>query len=194
MSASVQLEVSIVSASPGAVTVRYRARNNWNRDVYLFNRLFETAADGKRTLDANRVYVQVDGSTLKLSKQLFDVPEDVEVESPEVPYLTRLAPGQTYEEEIRLALPVRESYPYASSRAAQAPGEKRACEQLVFTLGYFSAREARWVRPATLEGQEVLATDYGFAIQTRESVSAAPLRVRTECIVLADPRRRRTSG
>jgi hypothetical protein len=190
MSTSVQLEVSLVSASVGAVAIRYRARNNWNRDVYLFNRLFETAPDGKRTLDPNRVYVQVEGSILKLSKQLFDVPEDVEVESPEVPYLTRVAPGQAYEEEIRLALPVRESYPYSSSRAARAPGEKRFCEQLVFTLGYFSAREARWVRPATLDGQEVLATDYGFAIQSRESVGALPLRVRTECIAVADPRRR----
>lgn len=190
MSTSVQLEVSLVSASAGAVTIRYRARNNWNRDVYLFNRLFETALDGKRTLDANRVYVQVEGSTLKLSKQLFEVPEDVEVESPEVPYLTRLAPAQTHEEEVRVALPIRESYPYASSRATQTPGEKRVCEQLVFTLGYFSAREARWVRPITLDGQELLATDYGFAIQSRESVSAAPLRVRTDCIVIADPRRR----
>jgi hypothetical protein len=190
MGSSVSLEASVVSATPDLLVFRYRARNAWDRDLFVFNRIARTEPDGRKHLDANQVYVVAEGKTLHVSKQLVEVPEDFDVLAPEIPFLTRMSPGATVEEEIRIALPVRESYPYTAASAERAPGEKRSCEQLLFTLGYFHAREASWVRPATLDGQEVLATDYGFAIQTRESVSAAPLRVRADCIVLADPRRR----
>jgi hypothetical protein len=189
-SSSIELQVTVVSAAPDHFVFRYRARNAWTRDLYLFNRLFDTDPTGRRKVDPNRVYVMVEGSVLNASKQLFDVPETLDVEFPEVPYLTRLAPGAAFEEEIRLSLPARETYPYASSRAQRQPGEKRVCEQFVFTLGYFHAREASWVRPIQIDGQELLATDYGFASQTRQAVASPAQRVRTECLVLADPRRR----
>src|SRR5262249_51064587 len=158
-SSSVDLQVTVVSATPDRLVFRYRARNTWNRDLYLFNRLFETDPTGKQKVDPNRVYVMVEGAVLRASKQLFDVPETVEVEFPEVPYLSKLAAGASLEEEIQLALPARETYPYASSSAQRQPPEKRVCEQFVFTLGYFHARDASWVQTLQVGGQELLATD-----------------------------------
>jgi hypothetical protein len=190
MERSLQLDVTLVQAAPDRLLFRYRARNSWTRELYLFNRLFVEEPSGARRVDPARVYVVVDGTVLHVSKQMFEVPEDVEVEQPEVPYLSRLGPGETFEEEISLPLPVRESYPYMSPPAAASPGEKRTCDQLVFTLGYFHAKEPGWVRSISSGGEPALGTDYGFAIQTNQTVSSALQKVRAECIVVTDPRRR----
>lgn len=190
MDASIKLELSVVRATPELLTFRYRAHNLWTRELYLFNRLFVEEPSGERRVDPSKVYVLSEGGVLRVSKQLFPVPDGLAVEWPEVPYLTRLAAGASFEEEIDLKLPAREAYPYMDPEVAASAGERKGCEQLVFTLGYFQAKEPRWVRSISVGAEATLATDYGFAIQGNQSVSSASQRVRTECVVLADPRRR----
>ena len=185
MASSLTVETTLVSAGADQLVFRYRARNTWNRDLFVFNKLARSES-GTVKIDPNRVYIVADGNVLHVSKQLYEVPEHIDVLAPETPFVTRLAPGEEAQEEIRLALPAREAFPYAGGGPTPAT-EKRLCEQLVFTLGFFQAREAAWIHTAVLGGQEVLATEYGFASQTRGTASAAPLRARMECFVLSAP-------
>ena len=198
MDTCLQISATLGSVSASRLAFRVRAKNVWTRDIYLFNRLCSDEASGERRIDPARVSVLVEGEPLRLSKQLFEVPDAIDVESPEVPLVSRLAPEAVLEEEIALALPARESHPYlrsSASSSAAAPAsashaQKRICERLVFTLGYFVAKDSRWVREVTVGGEKALATDYGLAIQTNQSVSVTLERVRSDCLVGADPLRR----
>jgi hypothetical protein len=192
MDTCLQISATLGAVSASRLAFRVRAKNVWTRDIYLFNRLCSDEPSDERRIDPARVSVFVEGETLRLSKQLFDVPDEVDVESPEVPFVSRLAPDAVLEEEIALALPARERHPYrrSSSSASASTGQKRICERLVFTLGYFVAKDSRWVREVTVGGEKALATDYGFAIQTNQSVSVTLERVRSDCLVGGDPLRR----
>jgi hypothetical protein len=177
---SIQLTVETRPVIEGRFSLSYSARNISGKEVYLLNRLFRADRTGKRTIDKDKVYCAVVGDTVHLSKRLVRVPEGTLVESPEVPYLTHLPPGASFEESLSLAVPLRVDVPYLHPAG---PVEKPVlCRELVFTLGYFVAKEQRWVRTITKNGEPVLVTDYGFAVQADESVSASLVDVKIPCL------------
>lgn len=187
---SIKVETEAKLTAGRRLSISYRALNTSGRDVYAFNRLFATDRTGHRTVDSNKVYCEVIDTVLHISKRLVEVPRLVLVESPEVPYLTYLAPKAEVKEDLYLELPVRESYPYAHPEAEKS-GHMEVCQLLVFTLGYFVPRSPGWIKQIIKGEETLLATDYGFAIQANQAVSSQPIPLRLECIVLDDPRRRR---
>jgi hypothetical protein len=176
----IQLTVESRPVHEGRFSLSYRAHNASGKEIYLFNRLFRADKTGKRAIDKDKVYCVVVGDTVHLSKRLVRVPEGTLVESPEVPYLTHLPPGASFEEGLSLALPLRLDIPYLHPSASVV--KPVLCRELVFTLGYFVAKEQRWVRTITKNGEPVLVTDYGFAVLADEVVSASTAEVKIPCL------------
>jgi hypothetical protein len=180
--AAVKVQASVFEVGTDGLGVQYVVTNTAGHEVYLFNRLFVTDIKGQRTLDPNRAYAEVRGTTLHLAKQLVEIPPGMLVEFPVVPYLTRLDPGESLEEKMEFELPIREDQPYMTVPFG-ANEREVTCEELVFTIGYFVAREEGWVREVTVGDETALSTDYGYAIQTHRTASSRPIAVRCRCMV-----------
>jgi hypothetical protein len=165
------------------------AHNGSGKEVYLFNVLFSTDVAGHRKIDRGKVYRMLEGNLLHLSKTMIPVPGFLEVEMPEIPYLTPLRPGESFAEEITVECPAREQYPYAHPRTEKAPGEARGTDGFVFSLGYFVPTAPGTVREVQVGSEKVRSTDYGFAIQGLEVVSSKAFPKKCACIFLNDPRR-----
>ena len=179
---AVKVQISVVEATSDRLGVQYTVVNTAGHKIYLFNRLFITDMKGQRTLDPNRVYAEINGTTLHLAKQLVEIPPGMLVEYPVVPYLNRLDPGESFKETLTLALPIRENQPYMSVPFGATEREVM-CDELVFTIGYFVAREPDWVREVEVGDETALSTDYGYAIQTHRTASSQPVAVRSQCLV-----------
>ena len=182
-----QPRVNVLESDEDRLVFSYSVTNDWGREVFLFNRLFVTDRTGKRTVYPNHLYVSVSGTTLQLAKTLIPVPEEKEVEYPEVPYMTRLESGESFEERIELTLPIREHHPYRRPDIEKAADHEMVCEELVFILGYFRPPDPSWVRYVDLDGETELSASYGRAIQAFESVASAAVQVRSRCIVVNPP-------
>lgn len=176
--------VKVIESDNDRLVFSYSVTNDWGREIFLFNRLFTTDRTGKRTVDPNHLYVSVSGTTLQVAKTLIPVPEAKEVEYPDVPYMTRLESGDSFEETVELTLPIREHHPYRYPALEKAADHEIVCEQLVFILGYFRPPDPDWVRRVELDGNTELSTGYGRAIQAFDSVASAPVQVQTRCIVV----------
>jgi len=94
-----------------ALLLGYRVNNTTDHPVYLTVRLFRHAASGLVT-DSNLVYTEVKEGVLRLTKALLPVPDHIDVEVPEVPYVVKLDTGKSFEETIRVSLPVEPFHPY----------------------------------------------------------------------------------
>jgi hypothetical protein len=178
-----RVELELVGEGPGSLRLRYRTGNPWGRELYLVNRLFATDPTGAIAFDPNRVYVTVEDGTLHLAKQFVEVPEGMDVECPEVPFLTMLQPGEAFAEEFELPLPTRVVWPYEPFRSGVTRDEATTCEQIDFALGYFLPRERAWVTEVEVGGQRLLASEYGYLRQAHRLVVSRKLKHRCACVV-----------
>jgi len=182
MSNVLKVQLYALNQTPQQVTFAYKALNTAQRDVYVFNLLPVAVKGTVPRLDLNRTYTQIDGTTLVASKRLIEVPEDIDVLAPEVPWLTELSPGKTLEEKLTLSIPVREDFPYRQTHLENQPERRLTCKSLVFLLGFLMPSDPRWVRRVTIEDREIFATDYGFAIQGNLFASSETISISAECI------------
>jgi hypothetical protein len=111
------LRVTELRFTQDALTVRYSLRGEDKAPVWVVDELFTTSPAGYIHLEPERAYVEAQGSVLVLTRALLPVPDDLDVESPEVPCVRRLSPGESLTGEIRVPLPPREEQPYRDARA-----------------------------------------------------------------------------
>lgn len=178
-----RVELDLVTASPERLRVRYRTGNPWGREVCVTNRLYSRDPAGGLSLDPNRVYIRIGEETLHLAKRFVEVPEGMDVECPEVPFITVLQPGESLTEELDLALPAREAWPYEAFRDGAWREEQQSFERIDFELGYFLPRERSWLTEVESAGQRLVACEYGYVRQVHRSVTSRPLRQRGRCVV-----------
>ena len=130
----VSLALPAVAVASDALIFTYVAVNAGPDRVYLVNQLFHRRGAAGFQVDPNLAYAEVgQGPTLHLCKQLVRVPEDLDVEAPEVPYVTPVAPGSSFSETVRLAFPIGPHAPYHPQRRAKEP---YSASQFTFSLGY----------------------------------------------------------
>lgn len=136
MSATAQdcdLRVAI-QASPTSLLLGYEFRNRSNKTAFVFNVVHRVGPSGGPEADANLVYVEPSGGSVILGKKIIPVPRGMRVEKPDVPYVTRVEPGQAIVEKINLMLPLRIFTPY------DEPAPATLSEAAVyFELGFFLA-------------------------------------------------------
>jgi hypothetical protein len=123
-----------VQAGPGKLSLGYEFRNGSARTAFLFNVLHRPGTSGGPQTHSNLVYVLESGGTLVLAKKVIPVPAEVDVEKPDVPYVTRVDPGQTFRERIDLPLPLQLWSPYPA-----APVSRALEMDAWFELGFFLA-------------------------------------------------------
>jgi hypothetical protein len=182
MREALDLHLEVTSQAADHLVVRYRITNEWDREVYLLNRLYSTQPGGGRTLDPNRVYDWIDGSSLVLAKRLFAVPQSIDVDRPEVPFLTALPPHTAVSEEISLPQPMIPLLPYLPPHRNAERAQRVHCDAIVLELGYLVPRAEHWITRLSVANQPLLASAYGFAIQAQEVVTSAPRPAHCHCL------------
>ena len=131
------LTVTATHLPTGQLGLRYQVQNQSEQALYLCNQLYELPAGGSPSpfpqLDPNLVHTQVDPAGVQLDKAVMDLSFRDDVRVLDVPYLTQLLPGHSYEQTLHLVLPLL-PYRVHGSRPSQAPP---ASLPLRFSLGYF---------------------------------------------------------
>jgi hypothetical protein len=118
--AEVRLEAT-ATAGQDRLRINYEIRNNRQEAVYVFNKLTKQDEQGNLQVDPNRIYVLFDGKVAILSKQVIPVPEDKDVEAPEIPCVTRIEPGKSIRETVVVELPLAPWTPYQPAPTKIAP-------------------------------------------------------------------------
>jgi hypothetical protein len=150
----VSLIVTDVQITPSELAFTYRVTNGSGHRIYLVNRLFHRRGAAGFQVDPDVVYSSVEpGRLLTLRKQLAEVPEEIDVEAPEVPYVTPVDPGETFAETVHLAFPVRPHDPYQP----QPEGEPHLVSHFRFILGYLVASEPVAVAEVKSQAGEMLS-------------------------------------
>jgi hypothetical protein len=114
--------------SPKELKVRLHIANRGEADVLIFNRLW-IKSDGKPAPDPEKIYRFVRDSKLRLLLGMAPLPRSKTPLYRNIPFVTRLQPGRTLEEEIRISAPVKEynvyfpvldGNPYVPDKVARA--------------------------------------------------------------------------
>jgi len=146
----------------GALVLGYEFRNRSARVAFLFN-VLHRGADA----DANLIYAQSAGGVLLLSKKIIPVPANVDVEKPDVPYVTKVEPGDTFREKLEVTVPVKLWAPYAGTAGTAAEGMEL---DAWFELGFFLAPDASVAKDA---GGKLVV--YPFAAEKQTVMRVGPL-------------------
>jgi len=107
------LEATLEVDSAGGATLAYTFQNGSAQNAYVFNLIYEDIGDDNMFLaNPNAVYVQADGESVLLSKEVIPVPPTLLVEKPFIPCATLVEAGATTKEIIHLSLPLRPWHHY----------------------------------------------------------------------------------
>jgi hypothetical protein len=166
------LRITEVRRTQDALVVRYSLHGEGKAPVWVLDQLFRTSRAGYPHLEPERAYVEGRDGVLLLSRALLAVPEDKEVEAPEVPCARRLSPGETLTGEIRVPLPPREDLPYAQPRSL----DLAALRSVTLRIGYVEdVPELRFREGKDDEGRACRSPSYGPAITRQRLAEVGPL-------------------
>lgn len=157
--------IAAIQPSPSYLLLGYEFTNRSDRTAFLFNVVHRIGASGGPEPDSNLVYAELSGMSLTLGKKIIPVPENMLVEKPDVPYVTRVDPGSSFRERVSLTLPLRLFTPYEQPAPAMATQA-----DVYFELGFFLAPDPSVAKPAG--GQLVV---YPFPVEKQIILRAGPL-------------------
>lgn len=136
------LEVYPSPLLPGsALSFTYRFLNRETDPAFLFNRLFLSLdGQGRPLLDPRIASIEADPGGALVSKRLTPVPAGFAVESPIIPCMTRVGPGEDFAETLTIPLPAPLVSAYLPGRR---PPVVRGPMRVDFALGFFLAPAVR---------------------------------------------------
>jgi len=144
--------------------IQYQVSNGLDEAIFLTNRIFQWTPEGM-SLDPNLVYSDVADDTLRLVKACLPVPDELDVESPSVPYLTELSSGETFTETLSIPLPLTPYHPYDQVKLSEGPATFSSVQ---FVVGWFPAGTVPVRSQQRPDGMTLLSADYGNVIQAQE--------------------------
>ncbi len=113
---SCRLDVELLDISAQGAKLRYTFTNQGRSNFYLFNRLY-THIEGKKFITViNNVYIEIGRETAVISKKIFPVPDDLDVERTNVPCASLIKPGASTTETIELRFPLIPTNPYKTTK------------------------------------------------------------------------------
>jgi hypothetical protein len=179
----VLLELPRVESTTAGLDLTYTVSNGAQSAIYLANVLYHWRATGFE-VDPNVVYTEViDDGILHISKQLIKVPDNIVVETPEVPYLTRVEAGEEYLEDLHLAFPIQSVHPYRSSHAE----EPEHLDRFTFSLGYAFDDEALRVKEVTVSDGSIRYRASYTRLVTRQRLKVfGPIQTRLSVAMARD--------
>lgn len=124
--------------------VSYTVRNDTSTEVVLFNRIRAINLDDTLNLSPQNVYVDLDDSVLHLQKRVLPVPENLAMGERVVPFITRVAQGVEFKEQLSLGVPVRVCNPIrravlqgSSPESEIVPTKPETANAVRFSVGGF---------------------------------------------------------
>lgn len=150
------------------LVISYQVHNGLQETIYLVNRVYRWESGGL-SLSPDLVYTTVTAGRLQLVKANIDIPDDLDVEAPVVPYLTAVAAGATFSETVTLLLPIQPYHPYVPA----APSETATTfEEVELVVGWMPAGEAAVREAPQPDGSTLLSADYAIVVQQQELLVA----------------------
>ena len=147
------LEVRLALADQ-RLRLEYRAINSGGRPLFVFNILHGEMDESGVFPLLHDAYVEMRDNTVVVSRKLFPIPPMMFVERRNIPFATRLLPGQVLHEVIELAVPLKPNDPYHDVDAAELRQWMEL--PLIFELGYFPGAEN------TEQTARTFPTDHGL--------------------------------
>jgi hypothetical protein len=145
MSDSLQLSASFLIEGNDLI-LNYQVTNQSVRDVYLLNRLYKTTPTWIMTPDVIYIHLDMATKTVWLNKKLADLPMGAGVTAPVAPYISPVRAGGTFQEKVRIPLPVSEYSQYGPAPTANAdPSSVQIFNQVFFSVDYY------WKPDGTIE-------------------------------------------
>ncbi len=140
------------------IKIKYKVRNTGDVSVYLVNVMTTYEKDRGRVPNPAEAYAFFfpDKKQIEFCKRVPPLPESEPLVHPYTWFVTELAAGQEFEEELAFSLPLKEHRPYLSFVGKPAPEARKLCVEACFVLGYFPA-DARFQPEEIVEnGVQVL--------------------------------------
>ncbi len=164
------LNVSTIPGSESKLSLHFAIKNTLKHDIYVFTPILTYDRQKKKRLpDPARVYVSwqtgQNKEAIRLSRQLWPIPDRLEVYAPEVPHLTRLSPGESLQENLSIDLPLKIDYPYMSAFSKKKRHSlivKTPVNAIIFAMGYVSGEPKALRLEATADG--TFTIPYGIGI------------------------------
>lgn len=173
--AEVELKVESVTSGPEGLAVAYAVRNATSHAVLLVDGLPEWGPTGYVGIAPERAYVDFSGDDAVLLRQLVPVPEDLDVEAPELPALSRVEPGATASRRLLVPLPLRTSLPYVTSDN-EVTRELSAVRELRLRVGYVpDSVHLRLHGSPESAGLTYRTAEYGQVLSSQQVLDSGPL-------------------
>jgi len=174
--ADVELRVKPVERTEAGLVLTYEVHNRGGQAVWLLDRLFESGPTGSLRLNPDKAYVELRGSEVLVSRMIYPVPDELLVEVPEVPAVSRVEPGQTVSRRAVLAVPLRQWLPYDQDSAKELPLE--SVSELRLRVGYLVDEPGVELNEAKdSEGTPYMLPTYGKALKVQKILHSGPLSV-----------------
>lgn len=142
--------------------LRYEVTNRERRDLYLLNRLYRSTPEWALSPDVIYVHLVPEDRTVWLNKKIPDIPEGVLVNAPVAPFVTPVRAGDSFREEVRIPLPVREYRQYGSyaggpsKDALKTEPVEVTYDQVYVTLAYYWRMEGTEEEIRNIQGDDVV--------------------------------------
>ncbi len=141
-----------IGVENGRLSVNYKLKNTTKSPIYVFDRLWEFAADGSYAEAPMPVYILLrDDRTLHIVKGLAALPRTRRVEMRLIPFATKVEPGGELSGKFELPEPVDEYNPYFV-KDASSKTEPSTSQNILFSMHYINAAEDLEVKEAALPG------------------------------------------
>lgn len=177
----VLLETAISRMDETSLELVYRVTNELEHTILLMTPLPRVELDTTRPAP-ERVYSYLDpDGILQLTKRFWPLPEEIDVVFPEVPFVTELKAGQSFEERLVLTLPIRVEIPYDLNieELDKKPEEIAAVAGgIAFSIGYLISREVPLRnRPTSIESGGGPMLNYGVASENQQILQGGTLEI-----------------
>lgn len=174
--ADVELRVKSVERTEAGLVLTYEVHNRGGQALWLLDQLFESGPTGSLRLNPDKAYVDLRGSSVVVSRMLHPIPDEVLVEIPEVPAVTRVEPRQTVSRRAVLAVPLRHWLPYDQDSTKELPLE--GVRELRLRVGYLMDEPGMELNAAKdSEGSAYKLPAYGKALKAQKILDSGPLSV-----------------
>lgn len=154
-SEGVTLEAAF-SRSADRMRVHYTVRNEGAQPIGVFRHLPSPDSAGPG-LSPDHVFRDLEDGTLRLRKLAPELPEGVEMAERPLPFVSRLEPGESLEEEFSVSVPVRVNDPVRRARMGARPGRRLVADRpamarrIVLSIGVFDIDSSLRLIPLTPE-------------------------------------------
>lgn len=186
----VEIQTGIGKLGSVSVDFMYRVKNGLEVPILLTTPMSRYEKNVLRAAPA-RLYAYVDpAGILQLTKRLWIAPGDIDVVFPDVPFVTEVLPGKTFEERLTISLPVKVEIPYLldPEEFDRKREEMRGVSAgVAFSIGYLVEEHGPLRRGAApADSGASLAVRYGVAAEHQRILQGETLEM---CVPVKDLKR-----